>query len=121
MIPRIRRRYRSSRATFANCSRPWIGFWSYINVSSLPLNTSPRTVRERAPVPPSISNVGPRYIKPLRYNGQPDLWVDRCRAAEIALAERKLVAASSAAESALAAENRLREDAERQAGHMRPY
>ena len=63
MIPRMRQGYRSSRATLANCSRPWTGFWSYINVSSLPLNTSPRTVRERAPVPPGISNVGPRYTK----------------------------------------------------------
>ena len=42
---------------------PWTGFWSYINVSSLRLNTSQRTVRERAPVRPGISNVGPRFTK----------------------------------------------------------
>ena len=45
-----------------------------------------------------------------------DLWVDRCRAAEQALAERerRLAAASSAAECALAEQRRLREDAERE-------
>jgi hypothetical protein len=50
-----------------------------------------------------------------------DLWYDRCRAAEQALTEREhsLSSAASAAESALAEQRRLREDAERQAGHMR--
>jgi hypothetical protein len=50
-----------------------------------------------------------------------DLWIDRCRAAEQALAarERQLVETSSAARDALVGERRLREDAERQAANMR--
>jgi len=50
-----------------------------------------------------------------------DLWYDRCRAVELAFEERerRIVAASSAAENALAGQTRLREDAEREVGNLR--
>jgi hypothetical protein len=62
----------------------------------------------------------PVYKIPFGIMADRDHWMERCRAAEQALAgrEQRLTEASSAAEKALAEEGRLREDAERRAGEM---